>query len=442
MMQNGPSGAGNAEKGAAVAKIAVIGAGAAGLAAARQLTDAGQQAIVFEARDRPGGRAWTDTSIAPHPVELGAEFIHGERVATWDWVREHGAPTTGAAHSYVTWYHLEGRLLDRELANEYFGTEPVLAMERLTRRWLELGRPEASLEDVLELWPEISGRPLRGEGRRLLANFLSEYVASDMDQVTTHRGSDLVVDEEPERLTNFRLLEGYTSLMRKAAAALPIRYETPVARLRWDDTGAEVESQRGSERFDRVVVALPLGVLKRGEVGFDPPLPPQKLEAIRGLNAGHISKVVLRLDDVYWPKDMSFLFTAGSTQLWWRPGQGQEHEAPVITAFFGGRDAEALEGATTVEAVAEAVRQLEEIVGKRLSDRVQASRYIAWGVEPYTWMGYSSVPPGGRGFRKALAEPVGALHFAGEATNLVHPATVHGAIETGRRAAGEVLRAL
>jgi monoamine oxidase len=426
-----------------MARIAVVGAGAAGLAAARGLAGTGHDVTVFEARDRPGGRAWSDTTLAPHHVELGAEFIHGERVATWDWVREFGARTTGAAHSYEMWFFLEGRLIDRAAANEYFGTDPLLALERLTRRWHELGRPEGSLDSVLELWPELSRRPLRGEGRRLIANYLSEYVASDMDQISTHRGLDLEPDgEEPELLTSFRLLDGYTSLMRRAASGLDIRYETPVRRIRWDEHGAELESAAGRERFDRAVVTLPLGVLQRGTVEFDPPLPEQKRRAIEGLNAGHISKVVVRFDRVYWPTEMTFLWTTGSTQLWWRPGQGQEQEAPVLTAFFGGRDAAAMEGATPAEAVAEAVRQLEEILGQRLADRVQASRYVAWGVEPYTLMGYSSVPPGGGGRRRALAEPVGALHFAGEATNANHPATIHGAIETGRRAAAEVLATL
>ena len=86
-----------------MARYAVVGAGAAGISAARTLVQAGREVVVFEARDRPGGRAYSDYSLAEHPVELGAEFIHGERVSTWDWIREFGAATNGDAHRYEMW---------------------------------------------------------------------------------------------------------------------------------------------------------------------------------------------------------------------------------------------------------------------------------------------------------------------------------------------------
>jgi monoamine oxidase len=139
---------------------------------------------------------------------------------------------------------------------------------------------------------------------------------------------------------------------------------------------------------------------------------------------------------------MTFLWTPLSTQVWWRPGQGQPNEEPVVTAYFGGRDAAALESATTHEAAETATRQLGDILGMSLSGHVRDARYIAWGMEPYIGMGYSSRPPQGTGLRDALAAACGALHFAGEATNAEHPATVHGAIECGQRAAQEVQQSI
>jgi monoamine oxidase len=202
-----------------------------------------------------------------------------------------------------------------------------------------------------------------------------------------------------------------------------------------------VSVRGGAERYDAAVVALPLGVLAEDAVEFIPPLPERKREAIAGINRGHISKTILRFERVLWPPDMTFLWTAQSTQLWWRPGQGQPNEEPVLTAFFGGKDAAALESASKEEAVQEAVRQLEDILGERVGSHLLGGRYVAWGAEQYTRMGYSSLPPGGRGLRQSLAEPVGGLYFAGEATSSGHAATVHGAIESGRRAAEEILAA-
>jgi monoamine oxidase len=424
-----------------MARIAVIGAGAAGISAGRALAGTGHEVVLWEARDRVGGRAHTDTTFAAHPIELGAEFIHGERVATWDWVRAFDAPTTGAAHTYEMWFHLYGRLLDRESAHADFGADPLTAVERLTRKWLDAGRPEATLDQVLDLWPEIADVPLTAERRRLIENHMSELAASDLRDLSTDRILR-PLPSPPETLRHFRLLNGYRALMTRAADGLHLRLGTPVTRIRWDDTSAEVHAGDAVERFDRVIVTLPLGVLRRSAVEFDPPLPDTKQRAIDGLNLGHISKVLLKLDQVYWPPDLTFLWTPLSTQLWWRPGQGQLKEEPVLTAYFGGADAARLDEASEAEAVEEASRQLGDILGRSLTRRVVAGRFIAWRREPYTSMGYTSLPMGGRGMREALAEPAGALAFAGEATSLATPATVHGAIESGRRAAGEVLASL
>ena len=417
--------------------IAVIGAGAAGISAARALVAAGHTVTVFEARDRLGGRTHTDYAIAPHPVELGAEFIHGERVRTWSWVRELGVPVTGAAHAYEMWFHLGGKLLDRAQATADFGTDPMTAVDELSRLWVEEGRPEASLDQALTLWPRLSEQPLTAERRRLLANHMAELAASDLEALSTGRARRPMAGP-PETLRHFRLLAGYADLVARAAVGLDIRPATPVRRVRWDERGVELTMDAAVERFDATVVAVPLGVLRRGVVVFDPPLPPEKQRAVDGLNAGNISKVVLRFDRVPWPPDLTFLWTPLSSQLWWRPGQGQINEAPVLTAFFGGRDAAALEGATEAEAIDEATRQLGDILGESLAGKTRAGRYIAWGREPWTWMGYSTLPVGGQGMREALAAPAGSLHFAGEATSRTAGATVHGAIESGERAAREI----
>jgi monoamine oxidase len=420
-------------------RVAVIGAGAAGISAARELVARGQDVTVYEARDRVGGRAWSDTSLAPHPVELGAEFVHGERVATWDWLREFGAETTGAAHAYRMWFHFGGKLLDHAATRAELGCEPMFAMQRLSQLWREQGRGEGSLADSLELWPLVSTRPLTSEGRALLANYIAEYVASDFDQVGIPSPAPEGV--EPERLINFRILGGYTSLMTRAAAGLEIKLNTVVSRVRWDAAAAEITANGRAARFDAAVVCLPLGVLAHGDVEFDPPLPAPKLEAVRRVNAGHISKIVLVCDRVYWPDDLCFLWTTGTSQVWWRPGQGQPNEAPILTAFFGGSAAAALEAASEAEAIEVATRELGDALGCSLAGHVVGGRYIAWGAEPFTKMGYSSLPPGGEGLREALAAPEPPLFFAGEATNALNPATVHGAIESGRRAAAEVLSA-
>jgi monoamine oxidase len=420
-----------------MARYAVVGAGAAGLSAARELQRAGHEVVVFEARDRPGGRAWTDYSLGPHGVELGAEFIHGDGVSTWDWVREFDAPTTGEAHRYRMWFHLGGKLLTTREAREQLGTDAVFATDLLTRQWQSGGHPETTADQLFDLWPEISALPLTDEGRTLVENYAAELAASDLSALGTH--SYDAMNPVDRGLQNWRLLDGYTRLMHCAARELQVRYESPVSRVRWDDRAVRITAGGEEQRFDAAVVTLPLGVLKSGAVEFDPPLPPAKQDAIERINAGSISKIVLKFDRVYWPQDLTFIFTHLDTQLWWRPGQGQAEEAPIITAFFGGSAATRLEQATTEEAAEHAVQHLSEMLGQSLGDHLVESRYKAWAADPFTRMGYSSLPPHGRGLREALGTPVGALHFAGEATSLTHAATVDGAIDSGRVAAARLL---
>ncbi len=421
-----------------MASVAVIGAGAAGISVARELAAGGATVTIFEARDRIGGRAHTDYSIASHPVELGAEFIHGESVATWDWVRELDAATTGDAHSYANWFVRDGRLLDGDAYREAVGAELYGALARLGREWVSAGRPDASLDQLLEGWEERFGAPLGIEERSMIANITAQGSSSDLDELGIYRHEEATYAGDG-RLQHWRLLDGYRRLMHDAAAGLDIRLESPVTRVRWSERSVEVQTSGSVRRYDRAVVTLPLGVLQRGQIEFDPELPAEKRDAILRLVPGHINKVVLRLDRVRWPPDLTFLFAPHDTQLWWRPGQGQPHEDPVLTAFFGGSDAASFESMSEAEAIEEATRQLADILGESLTGAVQAGRFIAWGAEPYTLMGYSGMPPHGLGLRAALGAPIGALSFAGEATNPTRPATVHGAIESGRRVAAEIL---
>jgi monoamine oxidase len=267
---------------------------------------------------------------------------------------------------------------------------------------------------------------------------VAQGTSADPEELGVKAGALATYDGDGER-RHFRLLAGYSDLMRRAAGGLDIRLSMAVSRVEWSKDGVRVEAGRQTFEGQVAVVTLPLGVLASGEVAFAPDLPPEKAAAIARINPGAIGKVVLKFDEVVWPPDLTFLWTSRDTQLWWRPGQGQPNEDAVITAFFGGRDARVMGALSGDDAAASAVADLEAITGKRLSGRLLNYRVLVWNNEPYTRMGYSSLPPGGRDLRAALAAPAGVLFFAGEATNAVRPATVHGAIESGIRAADEAV---
>ncbi len=417
--------------------VIVIGAGAAGIAAARRLTEAGRSVVVLEARDRVGGRAFTDESFAAHPVELGAEFIHGQNVATWDWIRQFGASTTGDANRHSQWFHWGGQLLDSEafylLAGDLLGEQ-----RRLRYGISRVADDDLAAATVFDDWERATGVPLSAEGRRLVDNMVAQGTAADPEELGVRAGRLATYEGDGDQ-RHFRLLHGYSELMRQAAEGLNLRLSTPVTKVAWAGDGALVETDAGTFEAAAVVVTLPLGVLRSGSITFEPALSESKREAISCINPGAIGKVVLKFDEFAWPRDMTFLWTPGDTQLWWRPGQGQTGEEPVLTAFFGGKDARAMAARTPSDAAAFATADLEAITGKRLSSHLVDYRVLVWNNEPYTQMGYSSLPPGGGDLRAALAAPLASLYFAGEATNAVRPATVHGAIESGIRAANEIL---
>lgn len=413
----------------------VVGAGAAGLAAARTLHDAGLAVTVLEARDRLGGRVWTDRQFAPHPLELGAEFMHGDRVSTWKLVEAAGLNALAGFEAGGFYLHAGGALLHEDRAQrlpEMAYLEEDALMD-VIETWVEDGHPDTTVAEILR-----RDLTLDGEAYQRLENAFAGDFAAGFDRLGAYGLVEAGYEGDGDG--DFRLVEGYSRLFEHFAAGLDIRFNTPVAALTWSETQVTAAAASG-EIFEaeRAVVALPLGVLQAGDVRFSPPLPAEKQRAIDGLGAGHIVKLILRFDAPFWPDDLEFLLTPLSTQLWWRPGWGRADEAPILTAFAGGEAARALAALGERGAVDLALGQLETIFGQPLRRRLAAARLVAWADDPYTKMAYSYVPVGGAGLRAALAHSVGALHFAGEAANPDRPATVHGALDSGMRAAREIL---
>ncbi len=416
----------------------VIGAGAAGLAAARHLHDAGVSAVVVEARDRIGGRAHTSYDFASHPVELGAEFIHGENVCTWALMERFGMH----ALDQVPLLNVRGYVDGKLYGHDEFLRSPMIraafSMKSVATDWLAAGRGDASLLEVARVTNSERGVSLTAGEWATWSHFFAQYHAADPDQLGAAGWLEPSFENDGVRL-NFRITEGYSALLAAFADGLDVRLSTPVQRIEWDAAGVRIHAAGETLDAERVIVTLPLGVLQEGGIVFDPPLPDDKQHAIEGLGAGAIAKIILRFDEQLWPDDLTFLFTERESQVWWRPGRCRDDEAPVLMAFFGGSSVAHFR-AFGEDAPLAALDDLETMLGRKLGSHLVSSRFVDWQADPYTRTGYSSVPPGGAGLRDALAAPIGSvLYFAGEATNRNRPATVHGALESGYRAAHEVM---
>jgi monoamine oxidase len=243
---------------------------------------------------------------------------------------------------------------------------------------------------------------------------------------------------------DFRIAEGYSSLSHHLARELQIRLAEPVDRVTWNASGARVTATAGSTlETRRIVITVPLAQLQRSAIRFEPPLTPDKQNAINRLGAGHIVKIILQFDDPFWPASMERFATDKHTGFWWRPGWSRPDEASVLTAYAGAALADRLVRLGNDAALQIALDDLTQLFGNPVKTKYTGGMVLNWQAEPYIEMAYSFCPVGAAGLRRVLSYPVErVLFFAGEATSVERNATVHGAIESGRRAALEVRAAL
>jgi monoamine oxidase len=419
-------------------RVIVVGAGASGIAAARRLHDAGSHVTVLEARNRIGGRVWTTFDLAPYPIELGAEFIHGARTLTWKFLEQcnlTGLPDA-PNDAFYTYCHQQLHSAPRSAAIP--SIELLDTYSTIAETWVTQQHPDTHLGAVLESWVAQAQVQVSPDIWRLIRHLVAVREACDVERLGVYGMSEQ--SYEGDGAGRFRVAEGYLTLLEHLARGLHMLLETPVQHVAWSSNGVRVRTVAGQHlQAECAIITVPLGVLQAGDVQFTPPLPAEKVTAIHTLGAGHVDRIVLRFRSPFWPDDMPGVLTTLESQLWWRPGWGRMYEVPLITALVGGRAAKQFE-ARPATAVPAALDHLVTMFGTDVKHAFAGGHFIAWGSDPWSRMGYSYVPVGAVGQRAQLAQPVDkVLFFAGEATNVMRAATVHGALESGFRAADEVL---
>lgn len=417
------------------ADVIVLGAGVAGLAAAQALVGTELDVIVLEARDRLGGRVHTDKAFAGFPLEFGAEFVHGERAPTWELIDRLGLDTVHWNKLDDSWVRLaDGRRLTMAEAR---AVDPGFDVTRTWRLPPVEPRPLESFGNYLT---RIGFGPEQVDYvRRAFANAAGESLrhldaASMLDSIA---GSDLTGHED------FRLVEGYGAIIEALGVGAEIRLGCRVTRVAYAADRVEVETGGGDAFEARLLVCtLPVGVLAAGDVEFVPGLPEEKVSALRGLGMGPAIKCVYRFKEPLTPPGIKAIYASGRAPMWWTPSFGHETDAVVWTAFVTGDAAMDLLRRGEEGALDGALESLRRELGRPGLQAVEA-RLVNWVEDPYARGGYSYVRPGHRGVRERLASPTPPLLWAGEATAPeANAATVHGALESGRRAATEVLKLL
>jgi len=418
--------------------VIVIGAGIAGLSAAYHLKGAGIKATVLEARDRFGGRVWTDRDFADIPVEFGAELIHGRspEVNTWDWVDKLGLRTWH-------WNKLDDSMIRTEDGDWLTMGEARAASPELdvTRSWNLGDAPEPRDDEDL-------GSYLRRIGfseaqLRYVERSFANAEGERMEWLNAAAHAQLFKDSDgDDKHSDFRILDGYDSYYERLAAGLDIRLGCVVQDIDWTD-GVRIRAESGEiHAADAAVITLPLGVLQSDCVRFEPPLPALKREAFAGLKMGPVMKLVYLFDEPLLDPAIGAIYARGNPPMWWSPSLGRECGAIVWTGFVTGDYAREMLALGEDAALQKGLETLRAEIGKPTLQFAKA-RWVNWPADPFALGGYSVCLPGHYDAREKLAQATPPLFWAGEASAPHHlTAMVHGAYFTGQRAAREILEDL
>ncbi|MGZ8765189.1 MAG: flavin monoamine oxidase family protein [Acidimicrobiia bacterium] len=413
--------------------VIVIGAGMAGVTAARDLTRAGLDVVVVEAADRIGGRMFTARDFAAHPVEQGAEFVHTAEADTWQEIETGGFETIRCEPAEGFLMSIGGRK-----SPDLFADPSLAAMGDLLGALERYDGPEQTAGE----WLAALG--LEGVARAMADQMVTVHPLGDLDQLSMQGlHDDRIVDLE--RGVDWRLVAGYDALPAWLAEGLDVRLDHRVLDVQWSEAGVTMRTAADELTAAAGVCTLPVGVLKSRAVRFDPILPAAKWQALNGLEMGAVLKVLVRFSERFWPDDLTMLGCDGPVRLYWTPLYGRDDAEPVLTAYVGGHRARALSVMTDPEAAAAVLADLDRIFPEaKPSQLARDTRRIDWCTNENTRGGYSFIRVGGAGSRAALAAAdTGALFWAGDGTaTTTIAAVVHAAYATGRRAASEVMTRL
>jgi monoamine oxidase len=404
----------------------IVGAGAAGIAAARRLTAAGRRIAIVEAGAQVGGRCITDTKIFGVPYDRGAHWIHTPdinpvaKLATQTGLDIYPAPPGQRVRI--------GRRFAREGEMEDYLATQVRASSAIAdaARKGDVPCSQALPKDL-------------GDWRSTIEFFLGPFgCGKDLSEVSAHDFA-----RSTERDIDAFCRQGFGALLAKLAVGLPVQLATPVTALEWGSrAGVEVATPRGRLIAASAIVTVSTNVLNAQKIKFIPELPRRQQDAAAKLKLGSYDHVALELpgnplglrnDELIFEKSHDrrtaslFANASGST---------------LCMIDVGGRFGRELSAKGEKEMVAFALEWLESMFGSDLKSAVRRRHATRWNQEPYVLGAFSAASPGGQPSRRVLMEPLHRLFFAGEAVHETLWGTVGGAWESGERAADAVVKLL
>ncbi|MDB3945022.1 FAD-dependent oxidoreductase [Gammaproteobacteria bacterium] len=401
----------------------VIGAGAAGLAAARALGQAGLQVVVLEADSHIGGRAYTEIMPDGSAFDLGCHWMHSASLNSF----VQTADALGVRYERRDGYGRCGYFRD----GEWLSDQEIAAGQRAMKRrekamataW-EQGRDQSVLETVER----------EGPWTEALDYYDALDTSSDVDQISI---GDIVSYNDTEE--NWPVVDGYGTLVARWAADVPVQLNTAATTIRWGNSGVSVETHRGVLQAKCAVIAVSTGVLGSGDIRFLPELPAEKGQAIEALPLGNYNRIRLVVDRHLFADDVPERIVTEQSgnspmQLSIRP-----YGFDCVIGIVAGRYADWLERAGPGAAREAVTRALCETFGTNIRNQIRSDRQSAWRGNAFVRGAYSTSAPGQFHQRAVLSQAIqNKLFFCGEATSTDHFCTCHGARMTGERVAQEI----
>ncbi|WP_337267153.1 flavin monoamine oxidase family protein [Oryzifoliimicrobium ureilyticus] len=399
--------------------VVIVGAGAAGIAAARRLVEAQRSVLILEASDRVGGRAWT-IGLSGMPLDIGCGWLHSaDRNPLVEVARSSGFTIVDGPSAWQSQW--------RDLGftqNEQRGASAAWdALERRIRF-----QPPASdrVSDAL---------PADGTWNSY-CDAISGYLnGAPLDRLSV---ADYLAYDDAATDFNWRVLEGYGTLFGSLVPNVGLRLSTPVRQIKYAGRQMRVETDRGVVNAGSVIVTVSTNVLARNGILFDRDVETH-IEAASQLPLGLADKLFLELDGNHGLEPETHLLgnphNAQTGSYYIRP-----FGRSMIEGFFGGNGAVIIEQAGLVEAFSFALDELTSLLGHNIRRHLRPLYASAWCRTDWVLGSYSHALPGHAAARQVLAEPVSErLFFAGEASHRTDFSTAHGAWETGLRAAEQLL---
>ncbi|MEM7216645.1 MAG: NAD(P)/FAD-dependent oxidoreductase [Pseudomonadota bacterium] len=401
--------------------VIVVGAGTAGLSAAKSLQEAGLEVVVLEAEGHVGGRCITDTATFSVPFDRGGSWLHSAEINPLAEIAEKNGLTLHKKPWEWERVYSQGKILDQ--------SELVRYRDYQERIWEAINHAGAADDDVVieHVLPDYAFRDTAKQ-------FIPQLLGGNPD-VTSVKDVFRFRDAEGDWLVS----GGLGSFVKSLHSEVPVELNCPVRKIDYSGPGVCVETAKGTVRADYLILTVSTGVLAAEAIEFLPSLPNRKLDAVNGLPNGLLNKVGIEFDPKWEEAQEGYMADYH---------EGGDDCCNLLFGFFGtglavgftsGRFADSLEIEEPGAATEFCLSGLKALFGNDVTRHILKTSETAWRSNPYTFGSYSYARPGLADSRKVLAEPLNdRLFFAGEATIPTAFATVHGAYLSGKEVARKI----